>query len=96
MSYEFLIFVFLLLVFCFFTMILIANIMLSFMKMAKHEGVTDIKVRDLVGIGRKPPKKSRKQTEEEKKSAERQRINELINYNLDVYDGTEKGQVEVK
>ena len=96
MSYEFLIFVFLLLVFCFFTMVLIVNIMLSFMKIAKHEGVTEIKVRDLVGASKKQPKKTKEQIEIEKKAAEEKRKYETIMSNLDAYDGTEVGQKEVK
>ena len=86
MSYDVLILVFLILVFCFFSMILTVNVLLSVFNSARPEGMREIKP---ILKQDKTPKKSKAQIEAERKY-------DIIMENLEAYDGTGIGQKEVK
>ena len=91
MSYELVIIVFLVLVFCFFTMILVFKGMVSMFNAARSEGVKEIKL-----FPERKPKKTKAQLEVEAKAAEERRQYDTIMRNLEAYDGTGIGQEEVK
>lgn len=82
MSYEMVIIVFLMLVFCFFTQILTIKVMLCLFK-ANGEDIKPVKLFD------RKPKKQRKMQE-----AEQERY-EKIMHNIEVYNGSGYGQIEV-
>lgn len=86
MSYDVLILVFLILVFCFFSMMLVVNVMFTLFNSARPEGMKEIKP---IFPRKTTPKKTRAQAEAERKY-------EIIMENLEAYDGTEIGQKEVK
>ena len=92
MLYDVLILVFLILIFCFFSMMLTVNVMFRMFNAVRPEGTKEIKPLEL----KKQPKKTKEQLEIEKKAAEEKRKYETIMSNLDAYDGTEVGQKEVK
>ena len=92
MWYDMLILVLLILIFCFFSMMLTVNVMFRMFNAVRPEGTKEIKLLEL----KKPPKKTKEQIEIEKKAAEEKRKYETIMSNLDAYDGTEVGQKEVK
>lgn len=87
-----LVLVLLILVFCFFSMMLTVNVMFRMFNAVRPEGIKEIKPLEL----KKQPKKTKEQLEIEKKAAEEKRKYETIMSNLDAYDGTEVGQKEVK
>lgn len=87
-----LVLVLLILVFCFFSMMLTVNVMFRMFNAVRPEGTSEIKPLEL----KKPPKKTKEQLEIEKKAAEEKRKYDILMSNLDVYDGTEVGQKEVK
>lgn len=89
MSYDVLILVFLILVFCFFSMMLVVNVMFSVMNMSNGKEIKEIKLSDILGNRAKMPKKTKAQKEAERKY-------DIIMENLEAYDGTEIGQKEVK
>lgn len=96
MSYDVLILAFLILVFCFFTMTLTVNVMVSLFNSAKKDGFEEIKPIRIIKKPEKKPKKSDYEVYlERQKEIERERYNTIMD-NLDVYDGTEMGQKEVK
>ena len=86
MSYDVLILVFLILVFCFFSMVFFVKVLLSVFNSARPEGMKEIKP---IFKAEKPPKKSKAEQEAER------RYNTIME-NLEAYDGTEIGQKEVK
>ena len=91
MSYEVLILVALLLIFCFFVILLVVNIMFSFMKVAKHEGYPDISIADIL-----PKRKSKpKEKISKQQKADKERFDAIM-HNIEVYDGSGRGQIEVK
>lgn len=90
MSYDVLIMVFLILIFCFFTMTLTVNVMFSLINASKQEGMKELK--PIIPFKRK----TKKQREADKKAIEEQRQYETIMRNLEAYDGTGIGQEEVK
>lgn len=92
MWYDMLILVLLILVFCFFSMMLTVNVMFRMFNAVRPEGTKEIKPLEL----KKTPKKTKEQLEIEKKAAEEKRKYDILMSNLDVYDGTEVGQKEVK
>lgn len=83
MSYEMVIVVFLMLVFCFFTQILTIKVMLCLFK-ANGEDIQPVKLFE---------KKPKKPTKTQKKDQERI---ENIMHNIEVYNGTGHGQIEVE
>lgn len=87
-----LVLVLLILVFCFFSMMLTVNVIFRMFNAIRPEGTKEIKPLEL----KKQPKKTKKQIEIEKKAAEEKRKYDILMNNLDVYDGTEVGQKEVK
>ena len=96
MSYDVLILVFLILVFCFFSMTLTVNVMFSLFNSVKKEGFEEIKPIHIIKKPEKKPEKSDYEVYlERQKEIERERYNTIMD-NLDVYDGTEMGQKEVK
>lgn len=87
-----LVLVLLILVFCFFSMMLTVNVIFRMFNAIRPEGTSEIKPLEL----KKTPKKTKEQLEIEKKAAEEKRKYDILMSNLDVYDGTEVGQKEVK
>ena len=86
MLYDYLILVLLILVFCFFSMMLMVNVMFHLFNSMRPEGTKEIRFM---------PKKVKK-TKVDKEMEESKRRYDTIMRNLDVYDGTEIGQEEVK
>ena len=96
MSYDVLILAFLILVFCFFTMTLTVNVMFSLFNSVKKDGFEEIKPIHIIKKPEKKPKKSDYEVFlERQKEKEREEWDNLM-HNIDVYDGTEIGQKEVK
>ena len=91
MSYELVAIVFLVLVFCFFTMLLAFRGMVSMFNAAKPDGMKESRL-----IPERKPKKTKTQRENEAKAAEERRQYETIIRNLEAYDGTGIGQEEVR
>lgn len=91
MSYELVAIVFLVLVFCFFTMILVFRGMVSIFNAAKPGEMKEIRL-----FSERKTKKTKTQRENEAKAAEEKRQYETIMRNLEAYDGTGIGQEEVK
>lgn len=85
MPYDFLIFAFLMLIFCFFMQMLTVKIVFSMLNASRKEGEREIKPVKLF----EKPKKRPKMTEEQKKNA---RNDEILLHNYEVYDGTSYGQ----
>lgn len=92
MSYDVLILVFLILVFCFFSMAFTVNVLFSMFNSVRPEGTKEIKPI----LPPRKTKKSREQLELEKKTEEEQRKYDTIMRNLEAYDGTDIGQEEVR
>lgn len=86
MSYNVLILVLLILVFCFFSMVFTVNVIFHMFNAVRPEGTKEIRFM---------PKKVKK-TKADKEMEESKRRYDTIMRNLDVYDGTEIGQEEVK
>ena len=96
MSYDVLILVFLILVFCFFSMTLTVNVMFSLFNSARPDGMKEFKMENIIKLPEKKHKKSEYELflEEQDKKAQ-ERYNTIME-NLEAYDGTEIGQKEVK
>ena len=92
MSYDVLILVLLILIFCFFSMMLTVNVLFSMFNSVRPEGTKEIKPI----LPHKTPKKSKTQRELEQKAEEEQRRYDTIMRNLEAYDGTDIGQEEVR
>ena len=84
MSYDVLILVLLILAFCFFSMVFTVNVIFHMFNAVRPEGTKEIRLMP------KKTVKSDKAMEESKKRYD------TIMRNIDVYDGTEIGQEEVK
>lgn len=84
MSYDVLILVLLILAFCFFSMVFTVNVIFHMFNAVRPEGTKEIRLMP------KKTVKSDKTMEESKKRYD------TIMRNIDVYDGTEIGQEEVK
>lgn len=92
MSYDVLILVFLILVFCFFSMAFTVNVLFSMFNSVRPEGTKEIKAI----LPKRTPRKSKEQRELEQKAEEEQRKYDTIMRNLEAYDGTDIGQEEVR
>ena len=84
MSYDVLILVLLILAFCFFSMVFTVNVIFHMFNAVRPEGTKEIRLMP------KKTVKSDRTMEESKKRYD------TIMRNIDVYDGTEIGQEEVK
>ena len=85
MWFDLLILVLLILIFCFFSMMLMVNVMFHLFNSMRPEGTKEIHFM---------PKKAKKKMDKEMEESKRRY--DTIMRNLDVYDGTEIGQEEVK
>lgn len=93
MSYDVLICVFLMLVFCFFMQILTIKVMISMLNAKREDGEREIKQ---IKIIEKPAKKSNAQLAAEEKARKQAEEWNTIMRNLEVYDGTDLGQEDIK
>lgn len=84
MSYDVLILVLLILAFCFFSMVFTVNVIFHMFNAVRPEGTKEIRLM---------PKKTVKPDKTMEESKKRY---DTIMRNIDVYDGTEIGQEEVK
>lgn len=91
MSYDLLVLVLLVLIFCFFSMMLTVNVIFRMFNAVRPEGTDEIKP-----LKMRKTKKSKEQLALEKKAAEEKRRYDILMSNLDAYDGTDIGQREVK
>ena len=85
MWFDLLILVLLILIFCFFSMMLMVNVMFHLFNSMRPEGTKEIRFME---------KKQKKTMDKEMEESKRRY--DTIMRNLDVYDGTEIGQEEVK
>ena len=88
MWYDLLILVLLILVFCFFSMMLTVNVIFRMFNAVRPEGTKEIKPFEL--------KRTPKKTKRDLAAEEEKRKYDIIMSNLDAYNGTEIGQREVK
>ena len=93
MSYDLLIFAFLMLVFCFFMQMLTVKIVFSMLNAVRKDGEKEIKP---IKIIERPAKKSKAQIEAEKRAKKQEEEWNTLMRNLDAYDGTGIGQEDIK
>ena len=93
MSYDVLICVFLMLVFCFFMQVLTIKVMISMLNAKREEGEREIKQIKIID---KPAKKTKAQIKAEENARKQAEEWNTIMRNLEVYDGTELGQEDIK
>ena len=93
MSYDLLILAFLMLIFCFLMQILTVKIVFSILNATRKDGEKEIKP---IKIVERPAKKSKAQIEAEKRAKKQEEEWNTIMRNLEVYDGTDLGQEDIK
>lgn len=93
MSYDLLIFAFLMLVFCFFMQMLTVKIVFSMLNATRKDGEREIKP---IKIVERPAKKSKAQIEAENRAKKQEEEWNTLMRNLDAYDGTGIGQEDIK
>ena len=93
MSYDVLICVFLMLVFCFFMQVLTIKVMISMLNAKREDGEREIKQIKIID---KPAKKTKAQIKAEENARKQAEEWNTIMRNLEVYDGTELGQEDIK
>ena len=93
MSYDLLIFAFLMLVFCFFMQMLTVKIVFSMLNAVRKDGEKEIKP---IKIIERPAKKSKAQIEAENRAKKQEEEWNTLMRNLDAYDGTGIGQEDIK
>ena len=91
MSYDVLILVLLILIFCVFTMAFTVNVMFSLFNSARPEGMSEIKPISIIKKGKSKPKE--KISKQQK--ADKERFDAIM-HNIEVYDGSGRGQIEVE